>query len=606
MTTVQMLPPNTSNPTSITVSGRTYSAFPQIPIPVQSADVPVLAANGWQTATVLKETWAARLRRLRGQALNNNPIESPQLIGSVPWVTAVSATVTITIASPGVVTWGGSGIFTGSAVVFSTTGALPTGLTAGTIYYVVSAVGNIFSVAATPGGTAINTTGTQSGTQTASIAYAPGSVVSNAGNVYKTVAGGVAGSSAPTQVTGSASDGGITWTWQGVQTAPVVSALYHTHNAAYTNSYGITTANFVDNVAPFRWRGGVPQVRFGGDCALRSVNNAPAAGDLGGTYGGQNASQTFVLEGTSCEVNIQDASLYRIAIIVNGRYIDSTIQLANSGNSFFTIDFSNVKAFTGIDAAIGYQRNTITIDCNGAQDFKGVNCLPTGTLSYPHVTDNFTAAFIGDSQPGGGGPSPTQQGNFPWQMMHLMGLPDVQNCSIGGTGFVSANTSTNYGGHAIADLQYQNSFRPIGLIFVQISANDHDITGLLPIAGLGAASLAFFQALRAAFPTVPIVATGVITGGSVALSVNQAIEAVTAANIETLQAAGDSMLFYVPAALDPGGAWITGTGNVGTPNGTGNADFDISSDNLHMTEAGHSLYARKAMTGFFNQIVNIQ
>jgi Putative phage tail protein len=78
----------------------------------------------------------------------------------------VSSTVTITIASLGVVTWAANGLANGQAIIFSTTGALPTGLTADTIYYVVSAATNTFSVATTPGGTAINTTGTQSGTQT--------------------------------------------------------------------------------------------------------------------------------------------------------------------------------------------------------------------------------------------------------------------------------------------------------------------------------------------------------------------------------------------------------------------------------------------------------
>lgn len=78
--------------------------------------------------------------------------------------------VTISIASPGVVTWpGGHGLEAGSPVRFSTTGALPTGLTAGTTYYVLAAglTPSSFSVAATPGGTAIVTTGTQSGVHTA-------------------------------------------------------------------------------------------------------------------------------------------------------------------------------------------------------------------------------------------------------------------------------------------------------------------------------------------------------------------------------------------------------------------------------------------------------
>jgi hypothetical protein len=81
-----------------------------------------------------------------------------------------TATVTITMASPAVVTWTANGLANGQAVAFSTTGALPTGLIAGVVDYVVSAATNTFEVAATVGGAAINTSGTQSGTQTASTA----------------------------------------------------------------------------------------------------------------------------------------------------------------------------------------------------------------------------------------------------------------------------------------------------------------------------------------------------------------------------------------------------------------------------------------------------
>lgn len=80
---------------------------------------------------------------------------------------SLSSTVTITIASPGVVTWTGHNFLATSPIVFTTTGALPTGLTAGTTYYVVSPAANTFQVAATPGGAAINTSGSQSGVHTA-------------------------------------------------------------------------------------------------------------------------------------------------------------------------------------------------------------------------------------------------------------------------------------------------------------------------------------------------------------------------------------------------------------------------------------------------------
>lgn len=79
-------------------------------------------------------------------------------------------TVTISIASPGVITWpGGHGLEAGSPIQFSTTGALPTGLVVGTTYYVIAAglTADHFSVAATPGGTAIVTSGTQNGVHTA-------------------------------------------------------------------------------------------------------------------------------------------------------------------------------------------------------------------------------------------------------------------------------------------------------------------------------------------------------------------------------------------------------------------------------------------------------
>lgn len=81
-----------------------------------------------------------------------------------------SAAVTISIASPGVVTWSGHGLSNGQAVVLRTTGALPTGLVAGTSYYVVNAAADSFQLSATAGGAAIATSGSQSGIHTATAA----------------------------------------------------------------------------------------------------------------------------------------------------------------------------------------------------------------------------------------------------------------------------------------------------------------------------------------------------------------------------------------------------------------------------------------------------
>lgn len=85
-------------------------------------------------------------------------------------------TVAISNASPAVVTWAAHGFEVNQAVSFSTTGVLPTGLTAGATYYVVGLglTSNSFRVAASLAnawaGTAINTSSAGSGTHTGTAA----------------------------------------------------------------------------------------------------------------------------------------------------------------------------------------------------------------------------------------------------------------------------------------------------------------------------------------------------------------------------------------------------------------------------------------------------
>lgn len=78
-----------------------------------------------------------------------------------------SATCTISNANPGVVTWNSHGLKNGDPVFFTTSGGLPTGLTASTIYFAKNVTTNTFEVAATPGGASIGTSSAGSGTHTA-------------------------------------------------------------------------------------------------------------------------------------------------------------------------------------------------------------------------------------------------------------------------------------------------------------------------------------------------------------------------------------------------------------------------------------------------------
>ena len=82
-------------------------------------------------------------------------------------LSSTGGTVTITIATPAVITSNVT-LPNNSAIQLGTTGALPTGLTAGTTYYVVNVSGTSFNLATTQNGSPINTSGSQSGVQSIS------------------------------------------------------------------------------------------------------------------------------------------------------------------------------------------------------------------------------------------------------------------------------------------------------------------------------------------------------------------------------------------------------------------------------------------------------
>lgn len=84
-------------------------------------------------------------------------------------VPPTTATVTMTTGTPGQVTDTAHGFVANTAVKFTTTGALPSGLVAGTTYYIKTVVdADTYTLSATKGGAAINFAASpaQSGTHT--------------------------------------------------------------------------------------------------------------------------------------------------------------------------------------------------------------------------------------------------------------------------------------------------------------------------------------------------------------------------------------------------------------------------------------------------------
>lgn len=121
-----------------------------------------LAGNRTFTLSNMSEGQVFMIRVMQDGTGNRQPT----------WFHTASDAVTITIATPGVITTA-LDLRTGTPVKFTTTGALPTGITAGTQYYWIrtsSTTGNIASSKANAyAGTAITTSSSQSGDHTMNV-----------------------------------------------------------------------------------------------------------------------------------------------------------------------------------------------------------------------------------------------------------------------------------------------------------------------------------------------------------------------------------------------------------------------------------------------------
>jgi len=149
---------------------------------------------GWGAGTWGQGTWGiggtgiSSLQIWNQYNFGQNLLFGPRGGGIYYWDAEIGVSaiqITMTIASPGVITLPtGFSFLDGTVLQLTTTGALPTGLSVGTTYFVVSSTGSTFSLALTAGGTPINTSGSQSGVQSIS---ARGINLTSIGDAYTPV-----------------------------------------------------------------------------------------------------------------------------------------------------------------------------------------------------------------------------------------------------------------------------------------------------------------------------------------------------------------------------------------------------------------------------------
>ncbi|MGH7156500.1 MAG: Kelch repeat-containing protein [Candidatus Saccharimonadales bacterium] len=265
-------------------------------------------------------------------------------------------TATITLASPGVVTVSSNPFINGDHVFLETTGALPTGLSADTMYCVENVSGSTFNLApytastynsdgATNNqcGTTINTSGSQSGTHTvyfSSYGIPNGSSTNfNLPDLRGRVAVGASGSGGAQEVSNLGNQEGLTSTTRNISS--------HTQYVEWIGS------------------GSIGGPASGGGCYCMQVENTSGDGNnlnkpsyetvnyiiKVGASVALAASNSFIQNGTTTQTanfNVQSASASSITAVIQGAAGQSVNILDvqdSSVNHLFTVDQNGDATF---------------------------------------------------------------------------------------------------------------------------------------------------------------------------------------------------------------------------------------------------------------------
>jgi lysophospholipase L1-like esterase len=258
---------------------------------------------------------------------------------------------------------------------------------------------------------------------------------------------------------------------------------------------------------------------------------------------------------------------------VNGQLLSSQstngVVLVNDGNAYRILVNFGTRAF---------RRHRLEIGGPSTGNVQAIQALPTDTvMAAPRRgakviwMDNSMGESIGatDSTTG-----------FIQTISWLTGW-DLQPHSYGGIGYISRNMSN--GNHANAGEQLADitGNAPDGVVW-QLGINDYNLWSASQIQ---AAAFYCYQKIKNALPNVPQIVLGPEAGtGNSYLNANW-----TAARDAIKRAAQMALL---PFADPIGTGYLRGTGKVGTPLGDGNADYLVSADGTHPSQAGHDALAR--------------
>jgi lysophospholipase L1-like esterase len=285
----------------------------------------------------------------------------------------------------------------------------------------------------------------------------------------------------------------------------------------------------------------------------------------------------FVTDAPTLEAIVLAFPGLRFRVLVDGQYAGGLLALnAETGAQRIRLVFSG-----------GRKPRRVQIRSTGPTGFQGVFVGPSDTVWAPPATDTVLAAVTGDSFGEGIGTSSPADPDapYPLQLGHLMGWSDVRQVAVGATGYLANGGVRSTVREQIARWGF------IPDVIVCASGYNDQGSGFTPEATAGAALLTW-QIMRLTAPRARIFVVGPWIGNRTAASMLPTETALSVAFARW----NDGASHFIPVAGDAS-PWTTGTGRQGATTGNGNADIYMSTDGLHLNDAGHAYHAARMTNG---------
>lgn len=395
----------------------------------------------------------------------------------------------------------------------------------------------------------------------------------------------------------------------GVMAAPPTVSVSTTAPSAPYAAMSVTGLSSYDGIAKFC--GGYPVMNGSFAYTLGATKTVDLATRAASSTDGYQTSNriVFYADGDKVVFRISISQLTMMRFIVDGQYVDLTGVTAGviNTNHYVTLDFTAVGGAKPRRVEVELQGGSATSGGSiGVQQFGPIYKTPLQRIWVPSDEEIGPRLLIaGDSYtygPVAGQVTTTMQGDgFARYLGDLLGLSDTWASGVAGTGWLARSSGGTFPDllNRVSDI----TLNAPDVVLIPMGINENILFGnayngiTISNATIQARVTLTLQTIRVALPGVPVIVTGPFKR-------NSGTEAARAQGIETaisdgVAALADGRIKFVPTIATN---FFDGTGHSGATNGSGNSDVYLSSDQTHLTIAGHAYAAQRLVQPFLTSI----